>query len=161
MLALTGCGGGSEPDTATPAEEVEEVQATEGVATEEVTEDVTEETPAEEVDFDGTGLEEVGDFEFYIASAGGTSEDGNIPTIVTNPEIYGDIFSVNVFGGDGTVCVVYIDGHERGKVNAGDTSTSITGQPEDRTEGVHLVELVSYGDNGATVYRKAQYEVVN
>lgn len=156
-LALAGCGGGSGDAKTDEAESVEDAEP-EQIEQDNATQDVAKEP--ETLDFDGTGLEEVGDFEFFIASSGGTSENGNVPIIAWAPDRYGDLVSVNVYGGDGTVCVVYVDGHERNKINAGDCNVPVDYDPQDGTEGTHLVELVSYSDNGATIYRKASYEVI-
>jgi len=156
-LALAGCGGGSDDATTDDVESVEDAEP-EQASQDDVMPDVAEEQEA--LDFDGTGLEEVGDFEFFISSSGGTSENGNVPIIAWAPDTYGDLVSVNVYGGDGTVCVVYVDGHERNKLNAGDCNVPVDYDPQDGTEGTHLVELVSYSDNGATIYRKASYEVI-
>lgn len=153
-LALAGCGSNDSAKT-------DEVEKTDDAAQESQEEQPVDVEPeAEPVDFDGSGLEEVGDFEFFISSAGGTSENGNVPVIAWGPDTIGDLVDVNVYGGDGTLCVVYIDGHERNKVNAGDCNVPVDYYPEDGTEGTHLVELVSYSDNGATIYRKASYEVI-
>ena len=61
---------------------------------------------------------------------------------------------------DGTICAVYIDGHLRGKLNAGDTQQPFDLEESDMTEGVHKVELVSDSDGGASIYKVAEYEIV-
>ena len=153
-LALSACGG-SGSDEATDLDEAEVAESDSDAAAEQFDAAVEE-----AIDFDGSGLEEKGDFDFYISSSGGTSEGGNIPVIAWSPDTYGGLVAVNVYGGDGTVCTIYVDGHERDKLNAGDCSVTVTYDQQDGTEGTHLVELVSASDNGATIYRKAQYEIV-
>lgn len=148
-LVLSACGGSGSQQSA----------QTEESATEATNEQAQESTQQEEVlDFDGTGMQEAGDCEFYISSPGGTSEGGNVPKIVYKPGTIGAGFAVNVFGGDGTVCHVYVDGHERATINAGDVQYSVEFAESDATEGIHKVELVSE-DGGATVYKSAQYEI--
>lgn len=151
-LALAGCGGNSGEDS--PAEE----KPAEGSA--EVAEETAVDTPADTLDFDGTGHEEAGDLTFYLATPGGTTEDGNVPQILVDPDTFGYGVDVCVFDGDGTVCAVYIDGHLRGKLNAGDTQQPFDLEESDMTEGVHKVELVSDSDGGASIYKVAEYEIV-
>ena len=149
MLALYGCGGGSST-TETTQEETKTDTAKEETKTAET----------ETLDFDGTGFTDTGNLTFYLATAGGTTEDGNVPQILIKKGTVGYGVDVNVIDGDGTICAVYIDGHERGKLNAGDTQQQVLFEESDMTEGKHKVELVSASDNGATIYKSAEYEVV-
>ena len=143
-LLLVGCGGNKESGS---------VAATSSAASDQ------QETASAQLDFDGTGLTEAGDFEFYISTSGGTSEGGKVPKIVYKPGTMGVGVDVVVQGGDGTVCTVYIDGMKRVMMNAGDAQKIIQFEEADTTEGIHKLELVS-DDGGKTVYKVAQYEIV-
>ena len=128
-------------------------------ATEPKEQEVAEPDTNESIDFDGSGLDEAGDFDFYIKTAGGTSEDGNVPEVVYKQGTMGTQVGVHVEGGDGTPCSIYVDGHKRGMMNAGHADKFVTLEASDLTEGAHIVEIASE-DEGVTIYRKAQYEIV-
>ena len=93
-------------------------------------------------DFDGANATDTGEGVMYIATAGGTSEDGNVPEIT----------------GEGTV---YVDGMENTTMNAGAmTQQSITLEGDDLKQGEHTVELVKLDDTGSPViYKVAKYKV--
>ena len=147
-VLLAGCGSGSES------------KESDSVAAVSVADSVSSQADiASQLDFDGTGMTEAGDFTFYITSSGGTSEGGNVPKIVYKPGTMGVGVDVYVEGGDGTVCTVYIDGMKRAMMNAGHEQKVIQFEEQDTTEGLHKVELVS-DDGGASIYRVAQYEIV-
>lgn len=149
MLALYGCGGGSSTTETTQEENKTDA-----------TKEETQVTETETLDFDGTGFEDTGDLSFTLYTSGGTTEDGNVPQILINPDTIGYGVDVEIRDGDGTICAVYIDGHERAKLNASDVQQQVLFEESDMTEGKHKVELVSASDNGATIYKSAEYEVV-
>lgn len=112
--------------------------------------------------FDGSGFEEVGDGTMYVATPGGTSENGNIPQVagMENPQNSAMSIEVDYWDGDGSVCTVYVDGVENCKINAGDVQESITITGDTLTEGVHTVEVVKMDGDKPVIYKKAQYEIV-
>lgn len=154
MLMLSGCGGGNSSAADEKASETDQA-AQEQTAT---IEPAAQEP--ETVDFDGTGMTEAGDFTFYVSSSGGTTEGGNVPQIVHKPGTMGNGIGINVEGGPGTVCTVYIDGHKRKLMNAGHATQFVDFEDSDATEGRHKVELVSNDDNEASIYKFAEYEIV-
>lgn len=110
-------------------------------------------------DFDGENATDAGEGVMYISTAGGTSEDGNIPQIVGKGMIQ---IGINTVDMDGSVCTVYVDGIENTAINAGVmTQNTITLQNEAVEPGKHIVELVKLDDAGAPViYKAAEYEIV-
>lgn len=115
---------------------------------------------AAEKDFDGSGCSDAGAGTMVLATAGGTSEGGNVPEIpaVANG---GKQLGLNLDGGDGSVCTLYVDGMENSKVNFGERSqTTFTVQGEQLGEGVHTVELVKMDGDAPAIYKKAEYRCV-
>lgn len=111
-----------------------------------------------EKDFDGANATDTGDGVMYIATAGGTSEDGNVPEITGEGMMQIEIDTQDM---DGSVCTVYIDGMENTKMNAGEmVQQTITLQGDDLKQGEHTVELVKLDDTGSPViYKVAKYKV--
>lgn len=154
MLMLSGCGG----NNSTAADE--KASETDRAAQEQTATSETAVKEPEAVDFDGTGMTEAGDFTFYVSTPGGTTEDGNVPQVVYKPGTFGVGIAINVENGPGAVCTVYIDGHKRKLMNAGHEIQFVDFEDSDATEGRHKVELVSNDDNGASIYKFAEYEIV-
>lgn len=111
------------------------------------------------LDFDGSGATDAGQGVMYIATAGGTSEGGNVPQITGGTLVQ---IGLDIEGMDGSVCTVYVDGMENDKLNAGErTQNSISLTGDALKKGVHTVELVKLDDSGnPVIYKVAQYEVV-
>lgn len=109
-------------------------------------------------DFDGANATDTGDGVMYIATAGGTSEDENVPEITGEGTIQISVCTEDM---DGSVCTVYVDGMENTTMNAGAmTQQSITLEGDDLKQGEHTVELVKLDDSGEPViYKVAQYKV--
>lgn len=108
-------------------------------------------------DFDGSGLSDTGDGVMYISTAGGTSEDGNVPEIVGGGTLQ---ISVNTTDMDGSVCTVYVDGMENSDMNAGAmTQQTITLKGDDTKPGEHTVELVKMDGDSPVIYKVATYKV--
>ena len=112
-------------------------------------------------DFDGSAYEETPEGDMIIYTAGGSSEDGNIPTIVANPDTLLQI-ELDTSGFNGEVLTVYVDGIKNTKLNAGtelnQNVIDLTG--DDLTEGTHTVEIVHQEDGAnPTIYKKVEYKV--
>ena len=112
-----------------------------------------------EKDFDGTNATDTGEGVMYISTAGGTSEDGNVPEITGGGLMQIGVDTVDM---DGSVCTIYVDGMENDKINAGErTQNTITIEGDAVKPGEHTVELVKLDDTGEPViYKVAQYKVV-
>lgn len=111
------------------------------------------------LDFDGSNATEAGEGVMYIATAGGTSEGGNVPQITGGTLVQ---IEVDTQGMDGSVCTVYVDGMENDKMNAGErTQNSISLTGDALKKGTHTVELVKLDESGnPVIYKVAQYEVM-
>lgn len=144
MLAfsLTGCAGGGQPAQQSSAS---------SAAPEAQTETVT-------ADFDGTGATDTGEGIMFLRTAGGTSENGNVPEITGQGTLQ---IELDTDGMDGSVCTVYVDGMENSQINAGAmTQNTLTLTGADLDKGTHTVELVKLDDSGAPViYKIAEYKV--
>lgn len=96
----------------------------------------------------------------HLATAGGTTENGNVPEIAGGSKTMVQI-ELDTNGMDGSVCTVYIDGVENTTMNAGErTQQSITLQGDALAKGEHVVELVKMDGDKPAIYKKAQYKVV-
>lgn len=110
------------------------------------------------LDFDGSAFSDTGQGDMFISSAGGTSEGGNVPEIAAGDNSVMQI-GVNYFGGDGSVCTVYVDGMENTTINAGDSQNTITIQGDAVSEGSHTVEVVAMDGDAPKIYKKAEYRI--
>lgn len=147
--SMTGCAGGEAPEE--KAAQAELQQGAEPAA------DAGSGAAAQK-DFDGSAYSDTGEGTMYLATAGGTSEGGNVPQIAS-----GGTMSIDVVteGMDGSVCTVYVDGVENSKVNAGEMSQNGIVIGEGATEpGAHTVELVKMDGDVPAIYKVAQYEAV-
>ena len=118
-----------------------------------------EQTQEAAKDFDGSSYTDTGAGEMYLSTAGGTSQDGNVPEIAASPDTVMQI-GLNYVDGDGSVCTVYVDGMENTSFNAGTTQQSITIMGDAVAEGEHLVEVVAMNGDEPAIYKSAKYAVV-
>lgn len=147
MLALFGCGGSSNDQQTQSASMGEEnyqaVEATVG-----------------ELDFDGSAFSDTGDGNMILQTAGGTSENGNVPEVPAEENAMCD-FGLSLEGGDGSVCTIYVDGMTNDKTNFSELAdVTFTVSGERLYEGVHTVELVKMDGDTPVIYKKAQYKCV-
>ncbi len=162
VFSLSACGGSESKEAEnTTVEEVTEVEQT---AAEEKTE-VEQTTEVAERDLPQGDYEDMGTGIMYIATAGGTSENGNIPVVYVPEDILLEQIEVDSEGMDGTLLsYIYIDGYLNETEQLADTQTTITLEGDDLTEGVHLVEVVQYTDNDASgemiTYKSGSYEII-
>ena len=109
--------------------------------------------------FDGSQYDETGDCRFWVSSAGGTTENGNVPTVDSHGATMLQL-GVNAADGDGSVCSIYYDGTEVGTIKVGTmTQQSITLSGDQLAPGVHTIELVLLDGSEPVVYRRAQIEI--
>lgn len=114
------------------------------------------------VDFDGSGFSDTGAGTMTLATAGGTTEGGNVPQVAAKSTTSMMQIELDYDGGDGTVCTVYIDGVENCKMNASERSqNSLTLQGDALTAGKHKVEMVAMDGSTPKIYKSAEYEIVN
>lgn len=100
----------------------------------------------------------------YLNTAGGTSENGNIPVLFESSDIVTDQMDVNTSDFDNTkLSYIYIDGMLNTKEQLGDAQCGITLEKDALAEGTHKVEVVQYDTNepdGTMVtYKTASYEI--
>lgn len=113
-----------------------------------------------QVDFDGSAYADTGAGVMYLRTAGGTSEDGNVPEIAVQKDTMMMQIELDTEGMDGSVCTVYIDGMENTTINAGElTQQAITLQGDALKSGSHTVELVKMDGDVPAIYKKAEYKV--
>lgn len=154
--SMAGCAGGEAPEEKAAQPEAQQ-QTQEEQKGAETAADAGSGAAAQK-DFDGSAYSDTGEGTMYLATAGGTSEGGNVPQIAS-----GGTMSIDVVteGMDGSVCTVYVDGVENSKVNAGEMSQNGIVIGEGATEpGVHTVELVKMDGDVPAIYKVAQYEAV-
>ena len=149
-LALAGCGGSSQSSSS--------AAASSGSASASSASDSSGSTAAK--DFDGSSFTDTGAGTMILATAGGTSEGGNVPEIAAKP---GSIMQLEIDtdGMDGSVCTVYVDGMENMTMNAGErTQNTLTIQGQAVEAGLHTVELVKMDGDKPAIYKKAEYKMV-
>ena len=115
-----------------------------------------------------SGLDkEIGNGTIVLSTAGGTTENGNIPTVFVGQDTLLEQIGLSAENFDGSkLSYVYIDGMINTKEQLGEmTQTTITLQDNSLKEGKHKVEVVQYDNDEQTgnpiTYKVATYEVKN
>lgn len=146
MCSITACGGGSsseapesEPATETPA--------------------VTSNRDLPEGDY-----QEMGEGTVYVVTPAGTSEDGNVPVIYAEEDVWVMQIGLEAWGfNGGALSYVYVDGMLADKMQLSDSQTSLDLADDKLAAGIHTVEVLQYVDDDPaadmTVYKSMQYEV--
>lgn len=149
MLGLTACGSSEEPK-----EEKTTTESTE-----------SKEEPKEESkkDLPDGQYSDMGEGTMFLSTAGGTSENGNVPTVFVSDEILLQI-GLNTSAFDGSkLSYIYVDGMENAKEQLADSQSVIDLSEDALKEGKHTVEIVQYDNDDPTgtmvTYKKAEYEV--
>lgn len=107
---------------------------------------------------------ELGDGTVYIATAGGTSENGNVPVIYAEKDLILKQIGLNAwdFNG-GALSFIYVDGMLIDKAQLANTQMSLDLQGEQLSVGLHSVEVVQYENDdpasAMTAYKSMQYEI--
>ena len=151
LAALTACGGS------------DDTKADDNTQEKTATETNTNETKEKGKDFPEDDYSDMGAGEMYLSTAGGTSEDGNIPVIFVEDEILIQI-GINTSSFDGSkLSYIYIDGILNSKEQLADSQQSIDLTEDDLTIGTHKVEVVQYdsdeSDGSIVTYKTASYEI--
>ena len=147
-FALAGCGGSSQPSASSTS--ASSVSASSAAAS------------SSAASFDGSSFTDTGDGTMILRTAGGTSENCNVPQVAVKKGTSFMQISIEYHGGNGAVCKVYVDGVENTPMNASENiQSTLTLQDDALTAGVHTVEMVAMDGDTPTIYKKAQYEAVN
>lgn len=110
---------------------------------------------------------EIGNGDVVLSTTGGTTENGNIPTVFVGKDTQLDQIGLSSENLDGSkLSYVYIDGMLNTKEQLGEMSqTTITLQDNSLKEGKHKVEVVQYDNDEQTgtpvTYKVVNYEVKN
>lgn len=110
---------------------------------------------------------EIGNGTVVLSTVGGTTENGNTPTVFVGQDTLLDQISLSAENFDGSkLSYVYIDGMLNTKEQLGEmTQTTITVQDNSLKEGKHKVEVVQYDNDEQTgtpiTYKVVNYEVKN
>nr|DAJ00225.1 MAG TPA: protein of unknown function (DUF4969) [Caudoviricetes sp.] len=159
VLCFAGCGSSANESSDSSAQ-ADESSIAESSAEESSTEEASaaETIPAGDFTVSGDGT-------MYLSTAGGTTEDGNVPVVSASSDTQIKQIGINAHGYDGTMMAyIYIDGSFADKQQLSDSQTTLDLSGESLTEGVHKVEVVQYtgdtvsADNVAT-YQTMQYEI--
>ena len=93
----------------------------------------------------------------YLATAAGTSKDGNVPQVKGEGKSLVQI-ELDAEGFNGEACTIY-DGRAGGRGNVRlQTTISLSG--DQLAKGEHTVELVSMDGETPVIYKLAKYEIV-
>lgn len=107
---------------------------------------------------------EIGEGTVYMACAGGTTEEGNIPVIYAAKDTWLMQVGLDAWGFNGeALSYIYIDGVLFETYQLADTQTSLDLGSEQLLAGVHKVEVVQYENDDVTAeiitYKTFSYEV--
>ena len=119
----------------------------------------TEQKAAPAKDFDGSNYSETETGTMYLATAAGTSKDGNVPQVKGEGKSLVQI-ELDVEGFNGEACTIYVDGMKADEENVGRLQTTISLTGDQLSKGEHTVELVSMDGETPVIYKLAKYEIV-
>ena len=139
VLCFAGCGSSANESSDSSAQ-AEESSIAESSAEESSTEEASaaETIPAGDFTVSGDGT-------VYLSTAGGTTEDGNVPVVSASSDTQIKQIGINAHGYDGTMMAyIYIDGSFADKQQLSDSQATLDLSGESLTEGVHKVEVVQY-----------------
>lgn len=105
-----------------------------------------------------------GDGIMYISTPGGTSEEGNIPTVLVQSDTVLEQIGVNTSNFNmESFSYVYIDSVLIEKDQFGDSQSTISLEGEFLKEGEHIISVVQYDNNeemgNITTYKEARYNI--
>lgn len=108
---------------------------------------------------------DIGQGEMHISTAGGTSENGKIPKVLSRKDMILMQIGINAWGFDGShISYVYIDDKLIGKYQLSDTQTSIDLTGSYLKKGTHRVSVVQFKNDKKTgeiiTYKEAKYKIV-
>ena len=149
-LVLTACGGAPQQNTQSTAQPQTKQE---------------QQAPAKK-DFDGSKQAEVGEGSVMLATAAGTTENGNVPKLTIQKDTQLTQIEVDTKDLDrSAVTHIYVDGIENTKGNYGDSQNAISLTGDALKAGDHIVEVVQFkGDDASgevVFYRKLSYQIAN
>lgn len=115
-------------------------------------------------DFPEGDYNDTGSGTFYVSTASGTSEGGNIPIVYIDPDTALTEIGYDSSSFDGShLCYFYINGMLHGKMQLGDTQGTLTLESDLLSPGIYKVEVVQYenDDPSGTIitYKTGSYEI--
>lgn len=142
-----------------------EKEQKEEMKTETKKETVVESEQEEEIGVELPIGTDVGTGTMYLATAGGTTENGNVPDVLAEKETILMQMEVDTEGFDSTkISFVYIDGEFKTKEQFGDSQSTIDIEGDSMKEGEHTVSVVQYENNEESgniiTYKEAKYNIV-
>lgn len=107
--------------------------------------------------------QDIGNGTMYIATAGGTSENGNVPVVFVSDEILLQI-GLNTSAFDGSkLSFIYVDGMLATKEQLSDSQITLDLSEDMLAVGNHKVEVAQYENDdpagNMVTYKQAAYEV--
>lgn len=161
MMAASATACGTSSDTT--GDTTQSTEDSSDTVDESTQEDTTDSTDAQK-DLPDGNYQDMGDGTFYIACAGGTSEDDNVPVIYVDSDTMLTQCDVVTEGFDGsTLSYIYIDGMLATKEQLSDSQQAIDLSGDAISAGTHTVEIVQYESDDPTAdmvtYKSASYEI--
>lgn len=107
---------------------------------------------------------DLGDGTFYVTTAGGTSQNGNVPIVYASSDtsMMQIGYSCSKISG-ASLSYIYVDGMLNDKKQLGTSSGSINLKGDSLAIGTHKVEVVQYQNDDTTAkmtcYKVASYQV--
>lgn len=124
----------------------------------------TQEPVAQEKHFDGSQYSDMGPGTLELATPSGTTEGGNVPFLLVQPDTVLDSIGLNAWDFDGSkISYIYVDGMAYGKEQLADSQITFELTGDLLAEGVHTVEVVQYDndseDGTVVTYKSGQFEI--
>lgn len=165
-LSLSACGSSSSSSDDKSSKSTEQTTSeskSDSSSDESTTEDAAQEETATK-DLPDGDYQDAGNGSITIVTAGGTSENGNVPVIFVSADTSLTQIELDSSEFDGSkLAFIYIDGMLVSQEQLSDSQVSLDLQGQSLAAGTHLVEVLQYdGDSpdGAYVtYKSASYEV--
>lgn len=107
---------------------------------------------------------DTGEGTMHLATAGGTSENGNVPVVYAAADTSLLQIGLNASDFNGSnLSYIYIDGYLLDKQQLADSQITLTLEKNNLAVGVHKVEVVQYENDDTastmTTYKTASYEI--
>lgn len=124
----------------------------------------TESSAESSKDFIGDSYSDTGDGVFLVVTAGGNSENGNIPVVYAAADTSLLQIGYETTGmNGGSLSYIYVDGMLLTKEQLSDSQGTLDLSGDSLSVGTHKVEAVQYEndatDGSVTTYKTASYEV--
>lgn len=165
MMALssTACGESSSSQNV-QKEDSSAASISESTSSDESSTDNDSSTETVAKDLPDGNYQDMGSGTMYLATSGGTSENGEVPVVYASSEDLLIQIELDTFDFDGSkLSYIYIDGMLYSKEQLGETQMPIDLSEDSLKTGAHKVEVLQYSNDDSSsdvvTYKTASYEI--